>query len=49
MMKKIHHTKSNQKRAGVAMLISNKLEETKIVTKDKYFIMIKKSYSIKKI
>ena len=44
MMKKICHAVSNQKRTGVAILISEKIDfKTKLVTRDKeeHFIMIK--------
>lgn len=45
-MEKFCHANSNQKRAGVTMLISDKIEfMTKIVTRDKkgHFITIKGS------
>ena len=43
--KKISHTNRNQKKAGVAILISNKIDfKTKVVKKDKgHYIMIKGS------
>lgn len=44
--KKIDHANNNQKRAGVAMLIADKIDfETKIVTRHKagHFIMTKES------
>ena len=45
-MKKIFHTNKNEKKVGVAILISDKIDfKTKSITKDKeeHYIMIKGS------